>query len=421
MLTLALVLLIPMIFIVILPISRKVNLISERQQKIIGKSNGYFSETIAQLRLIKSYGTERFESERGKSEIDEIYNLGKNNAKVISVLTPLLGTVMTILFLTVIGIGAYNVSRGTLTSGALVAFFLYFFEVINPIQSLANFFVEIQEFEGRTKELFQFIENELENLESGRTPKELGSIQFSNVSFKYKHKDKQALSNVSFTIQHGKKTSIVGASGSGKTTIISLLEQFYIPQSGSITLESTPIHIFSLKKWRNMFSYVSQDSKIITGTIKENILYGTSGTVSDAELTEISKIANIYEYISQLPEKFDTWVGERGILLSGGQRQRISIARALIKNSEYLLLDEATSNLDYDSEEKIQKSIKYLQNGKTSVMIAHKLSSVIDSDNIIVLEDGKVTGVGTHWELINTNTYYNKWANMQIGNKYALT
>jgi len=242
-------------------------------------------------------------------------------------------------------------------------------------------------------------------------------IIFDNVSFSYNNSD-VILEDFSCVIEKGKKTAIVGESGSGKTTVISLIERFYYPQKGKILIGEKNINEISLTEWRKLFGYVSQDNAIITGTLKDNILYGITREVSEEELMSVIKAVNLEEFVSSIPEKFEYYIGEQGRLLSGGQKQRIAIARALLRNPQYILLDEATANLDSESERIVQDALDNLLNGRTAIVIAHRLSSVINADKIIVLQKGKVIGEGVHEDLYRNCDYYRMIVDQQF-TKYA--
>lgn len=404
-LTIAMIVLVPILLLTILPISNKVAAIAETQQTFLGEGNSYFTERISQIRLIKAYGTEAVECEQGRKELRKMYRLDNKGAKITAFLTPLIGGILTVLLISIVGIGLYRVNKGIITAGTIVAFFLYFYETLNPVQTIAGFIVEVKELNGSTKQLFRLLRREKEEYDGQDDGMEQGGISFHGVSFGYED-NQEILKNVSFSAGEGEQTAIVGESGSGKTTIISLLERFYSLNEGVIYYGNTPINKIALGKWRALFSYVAQESIIISGTVRENIIYGSNRNVSDEELLEAAKIADIYDFVMQQPNGFNTNVGERGIHLSGGQKQRIAIARAIIRKPKYLLLDEATANLDSATEENVQKSINTLLKGRSSIVIAHRLSTIINADCVIVLQNGKVTGQGTHQELLENNHYY---------------
>ena len=219
-----------------------------------------------------------------------------------------------------------------------------------------------------------------------------------------------ALQDVSFRIPKGRITAIIGSNGAGKSTVFKLLERMYDPAEGQIRFGDTDVRSFELTSWRQSFAIVSQDKPLLSGTVRENILYGVRRKVSDEELEHVAKLANIYDFLMATPGGFDAQVGVNGSNFSGGQRQCIAIARAMMRNPDYLLLDEATSNLDAKSEQMVSQALKNLMAGRTTVMIAHNYSAVRDADHIIVMKDGKVEAEGTPEELMQTNEYYRTFA-----------
>lgn len=412
-LTVVMFLLVPLLFIIIIPISNKVAEIAEKQQTLLGTANSYFTERISQIRLIKAYGTEKNEYEKGFEKLNRMYKEDNKGAMVSALLTPLVGTTLTMLLMIVVGVGLYQLNCGLITSGSIVAFFLYFFNCLSPIQTLAGFVVELKEISGSTKELFMLLNDEMEQCEGKIELENSADIRFENVEFGYDEENK-VLKGISFEIKRGHQTAIIGESGSGKSTIISLMERFYECGFGNIYCGNIPIGEIELNKWRSLFGYVSQDACIISGTIRENILYGCHRNVTEDELIQIVKMVDLYEFINKQCKKFDTDVGEQGIKLSGGQKQRIAIARALARCPQYLILDESTANLDSVTEENIQKSIEHIINGRTSIIIAHRLATIVSADKIIVLKDGCIVAEGTHEELLQKSNYYVELINKQL-------
>jgi ABC-type multidrug transport system fused ATPase/permease subunit len=238
-------------------------------------------------------------------------------------------------------------------------------------------------------------------------------IAFEQVEFDYHDGKKGALHDINFEIKKGEKVALVGRSGSGKTTIVSLLLRLYDPTSGSLMIDGVELKSIVLEDWHNLIAYVPQDSDLLDISIKENILFGAKHQVTDKEIEDVLEKAGIKEFIHNLPHGVDTIVGEKGIKLSGGQKQRVCIARALIKDAPILLLDEATSSLDSETESIVNKAIWEMLGDKTGVVIAHRLSTIIDADKIIVMDDGKVIGIGTHKQLIKTTPYYKKLVDAQ--------
>jgi len=255
------------------------------------------------------------------------------------------------------------------------------------------------------------MESEAVELEA-KQPLADGVVAFEDVHFSY-GPDKQVIDGISFEARPGTVTAFVGPSGGGKTTIFSLLERFYEPDSGTILFNQTPITDLSLRAWRSKIGYVSQESPLMSGTILSNMTYGMSDIPPMEKIIEAAEAANAEAFIEELPDKYDTLVGERGVKLSGGQRQRIAIARALLHNPKILLLDEATSNLDSGSEASVQEALERLMKGRTTLIIAHRLATIVHANRIFFLEQGKITGAGTHEELITHHELYKEFTQGQ--------
>ena len=286
---------------------------------------------------------------------------------------------------------------------------------ITPINQLINFVEQFQNGTTGFKRFLEIMDEEEENVIEGNEicPKLEGDISFEHVSFQYKSSKKGILNDISFNIPHGKKVALVGPSGGGKTTICHLIPRFYDINEGTIKLDNKDIKNFTLESLRKQIGIVQQDVFLFGGTIKDNILYGNLDA-SEEELIDAAKKANIYEYIMSLPNGFDTDIGERGVKLSGGQKQRLSIARIFLKNPSILILDEATSALDNTTELLIQKALDELCKNRTSIVVAHRLSTTRNADKIIVISEGKIKEEGTHEELISQNGAYKLLYNLQF-------
>ena len=286
---------------------------------------------------------------------------------------------------------------------------------ITPINQLINFVEQFQNGTTGFKRFLEIMDEEEENVIEGNEicPKLEGDISFEHVSFQYKSSKKGILNDISFNIPHGKKVALVGPSGGGKTTICHLIPRFYDINEGTIKLDNKDIKNFTLESLRKQIGIVQQDVFLFGGTIKDNILYGNLDA-SEEELIDAAKKANIYEYIMSLPNGFDTDIGERGVKLSGGQKQRLSIARIFLKNPSILILDEATSALDNTTELLIQKALDELCKNRTSIVVAHRLSTIRNADKIIVISEGKIKEGGTHEELISQNGAYKLLYNLQF-------
>lgn len=283
-----------------------------------------------------------------------------------------------------------------------------------PLTQLTQFFTQLQKAKGASERMIETLEAKEEVYEGVlEAAGEDGPVEVEDLSFGYKTGEK-VLDRISFTMQPGQVTAIVGPSGGGKTTLFSLLERFYEPLSGVIRLDGKPASLFSLKSWRGRIGYVSQESPLLAGTIAENLAYGLEREVSQDELRRAAAMAYADGFIEELPDGYDTDVGERGVKLSGGQRQRIAIARALLRDPKILMLDEATSSLDSQSEAVVQQALGNLMQGRTTIVIAHRLATVVNADQIIFMEKGRITGKGTHEELLRNHELYREFAEQQL-------
>jgi ATP-binding cassette, subfamily B, bacterial AbcA/BmrA len=309
-----------------------------------------------------------------------------------------------------------RVANGTMSTGSLVAFLLYLFQIIFPITSFAMFFTQLQKAKGATVRIIDILnlplEEGQEGLELDITNK---PILVNHVSFAYSE-DEPVLEDVSFEAQPGEMIAFAGPSGGGKTTMFGLLERFYEPTSGKIMVGNIPITDLSIEAWRSQIGYVSQESAMMAGTIRENLCYGlpNSKSISDDQLWKVAEMAYASEFIKSFSEGLDTEVGERGVKLSGGQRQRIAIARAFLRDPKILMMDEATASLDSQSEGIVQQALSRLMEGRTTFVIAHRLSTIVDADKIIFIEKGRVTGMGTHQELTQSHELYREFAEQQL-------
>ncbi|MEC1005440.1 multidrug resistance ABC transporter ATP-binding protein/permease BmrA [Bacillus subtilis] len=413
-LTLLVLVVVPLAALILVPIGRKMFSISRETQDETARFTGLLNQILPEIRLVKASNAEDVEYGRGKMGISSLFKLGVREAKVQSLVGPLISLVLMAALVAVIGYGGMQVSSGELTAGALVAFILYLFQIIMPMGQITTFFTQLQKSIGATERMIEILAEEEEDTVTGKQIENAHlPIQLDCVSFGYKP-DQLILKEVSAVIEAGKVTAIVGPSGGGKTTLFKLLERFYSPTAGSIRLGDEPIDTYSLESWREHIGYVSQESPLMSGTIRENICYGLERDVTDAEIEKAAEMAYALNFIKELPNQFDTEVGERGIMLSGGQRQRIAIARALLRNPSILMLDEATSSLDSQSEKSVQQALEVLMEGRTTIVIAHRLSTVVDADQLLFVEKGEITGRGTHHELMASHGLYRDFAEQQL-------
>ncbi|AWB43740.1 multidrug ABC transporter permease [Paenibacillus sp. CAA11] len=412
--TLILFTVLPLSALILVPLGKKMYKISLGMQDETASFTAKLSDVLSEIRLVKASGAERQEYEAGGRGIQNLFTYGIREGKVNALISPLVSFVFMMLLVIIIGYGGMQVSSGALTAGELVAFLLYLIQVVMPFTQLTTFFTQIQKAKGASERIIETLSIEEEVYEGEReaTGAE-GVISLEDVSFGYKDGDR-VLKDISFRMQPGQVTAIVGPSGGGKTTLFSLLERFYEPESGVIRLGEQPVKDFSLRSWRSLIGYVSQESPLLAGTIRENLTYGLAREFSEQELREAAAMAYADKFISELPEGFDTDVGERGVKLSGGQRQRIAIARALLRDPKVLMLDEATASLDSQSEAVVQKALSNLMNGRTTIVIAHRLATVVNADQIIFMEKGTITGIGTHEELLARHGLYREYATQQL-------
>ncbi|MED1817494.1 multidrug resistance ABC transporter ATP-binding protein/permease BmrA [Bacillus subtilis] len=413
-LTLLVLVVVPLAALILVPIGRKMFSISRETQDETARFTGLLNQILPEIRLVKASNAEDVEYGRGKMGISSLFKLGVREAKVQSLVGPLISLVLMAALVAVIGYGGMQVSSGELTAGALVAFILYLFQIIMPMGQITTFFTQLQKSIGATERMIEILAEEEEDTVTGKQIENAHlPIQLDRVSFGYKP-DQLILKEISAVIEAGKVTAIVGPSGGGKTTLFKLLERFYTPTAGTIRLGDEPVDTYSLESWREHIGYVSQESPLMSGTIRENICYGLERDVTDAEIEKAAEMAYALNFIKELPNQFDTEVGERGIMLSGGQRQRIAIARALLRNPSILMLDEATSSLDSQSEKSVQQALEVLMEGRTTIVIAHRLSTVVDANQLLFVEKGEITGRGTHHELMASHGLYRDFAEQQL-------
>ncbi|MDT3425528.1 ATP-binding cassette subfamily B protein AbcA/BmrA [Paenibacillus forsythiae] len=412
--TLVLFTVLPLSALILVPLGRMMYKISKGMQDETASFTAVLSGVLSEIRLVKASGAERREYETGQKVIKNLLAYGIREGKVSAWITPLVSLVFMMLLVVIIGYGGVQVSSGALTAGELVAFILYLIQIIMPLTQLTTFFTQIQKAMGASERLMETLKHAEEQYEGDEVAEGVRlPITLENVSFGYKPGE-PVLNNVSCSVTPGEVTAIVGPSGGGKTTLFSLLERFYEPQQGVIRLGGRPISDFSLRSWRGGIGYVSQESPLLAGTIADNLRYGLDREINLEEMRQAAAMAYADAFIDELPDGYDTEVGERGVKLSGGQRQRIAIARALLRDPKILMLDEATSSLDSKSEAVVQKALSNLMRGRTTIVIAHRLSTVVNADQILFMEKGEITGRGRHEELLHEHSLYREFAQQQL-------
>jgi ATP-binding cassette subfamily B protein AbcA/BmrA len=413
--TLLMLISVPLTLAIMLPLGRKMHKISRGLQDETAAFTGNIQQTLGEIHLMKSSTAEQNEEAKGLLGIEKLLGFGIKEARIYALIGPIMYLVVMVVIVMIIGYGGMRVANGSMSTGSLIAFLLYLFQIIMPITSFAMFFTQLQKAKGATERIIDILDLPLETGQDGLIMDITNqTIYVSNVSFAYS-KDEPILENISLEARPGEMIAFAGPSGGGKTTIFGLLERFFEPTSGDIRIGTTPINQLSLVSWRSQIGYVSQESAMMAGTIRENLCYGLDGeNITDERLWEVAKMAYADEFIHAFSEGLRTEVGERGVKLSGGQRQRIAIARAFLRDPKILMMDEATASLDSQSEGIVQQALTRLMEGRTTFVIAHRLSTIVDADKIIFIEKGHVTGIGTHQELTQSHALYREFAQQQL-------
>ena len=408
-LSIGLLLLAPLVGFFLKIMSIKFRAVSRDIQKSMGTITNIVEESIIGHRIIKIFGGKNYEKDTFSSA--NAFNRERNLKLIFiqSVSIPLMQLVVAIFLASIIFFVTSNDYLEQISIGTFMSYLTAMIMMFAPIKRLSEVNVTLQRGIAASESIFDLLdsESEFDLRDSGIKVDGNISIRFDNISFSYPSSQSNILKNINIDVRSGETVAIVGKSGSGKTTLLDLIPRLYDPESGNIFFNNVNIKDISLNNIRTYISYVGQDFTLFNDTIFNNIAYGELSTSDSGKVIEASSFANALDFINNFPEKFDTIVGQSGVLLSGGQRQRIAIARALLKNAPILLLDEATSALDTESEKLIQKSISKLSENKTTIVIAHRLSTVMNADKIIVIDDGNVVECGKHEELIdNKSTYF---------------
>lgn len=405
---------VPIVVLVLLPVGRIMARLGRKLQSATAEFNGDVSEKLSEVRLIKASNGENFEQKHGQRMIQKIFKIGVVDARVEAILQPIMTTLMMAAFAGILAFGLIRVGQGSLSSGSLVAFLLYLFNVIAPVANFATFFSQIQKALGSTERIQAILAIKPEkDKTSPKTDLANKTLTAENLSFSYEPGE-PILESVSFTSKPNSVIAFAGPSGGGKSTIFALIERFYQPDSGKIMIDEQNIAEIDLENWRSQIGYVSQNSAIFSGTIRDNLTYGLPGSLSDAELWRGLALAYADKFVKDFPKQMDTEIGERGIKLSGGQKQRLAIARAFLRDPKILMLDEATASLDSESESKVQQALDKLMVNRTTLVIAHRLATIVNADQIYFIEHGQVTGHGTHHELMKTHPLYARYVNEQM-------
>ncbi|MFC0751925.1 ABC transporter ATP-binding protein [Enterococcus faecalis] len=414
--SLAMVIAVPVVILCMIPVMAFGSKVSHIRQDAMSQFNGLATETLSEIRLVKTSNAESQAQVRAANEVDRLFNVGKKEAIFDASMQPIMMMVFMSMVFGLLAYGMHRIAIGVMTIGTLMSFLMYLFNLIGAMPIIATLFSEIAKAAGSTRRVQELLSREPEDFESGQDiDLSEKTLSVKNVKFSYEDAPEEPiLTDISFTAQPNQVIAFAGPSGGGKSTIFSLIERFYGPTEGQIKFGDIDIKDIKLSDYRRQIGFVSQDSAIMAGTIRDNLTYGLAENFSDEQLWDVLELAYARKFVEEMPDKLNTEVGERGVKISGGQRQRIAIARAFLRNPKILMLDEATASLDSESEMKVQEALSNLMKGRTTLVIAHRLSTIVDADSIYFVEKGKVTGSGKHDELVSKHKTYAKYVSEQF-------
>lgn len=406
-LCLLILILLPLLVLVAKVFGRRLKSLSTSIQDQTALLSTLVEEVISGIRIVKSFVQTQREKTRFADQVDHTLNLILRRAAIMAVFIPVISLLTFSSATAVLWYGGRQVIDGVVTPGDLFAFVLFAGILIGPFSSAARVFAQIKEAQGATQRVFEILDAQPDICDrpDGQTLETVdGHVRVENVSFSYDTRH-PVLSKLSFEAKPGELVALVGPTGAGKTTVINLLHRFYDPTEGRITIDGKDLCHVTVESWYRQIALVPQETILFGGTILDNIRYGNMGA-NEVAVFEASQAAHAHDFITGLPDGYQTLVGEKGVNLSGGQRQRIAIARAILKNPRILLLDEATSSLDTESERLVQEALQRLMEGRTTFVVAHRLSTIQSADRILVLDKGKLVEEGTHTQLMARNGLY---------------
>ncbi|MDC3162752.1 ABC transporter transmembrane domain-containing protein [Candidatus Pelagibacter sp.] len=389
--------------------------VTEAQEKS-GFLTSYLVELFKNHKLIKIFQKENFETNKASGHLEQLKDKSKKISTVLVRMSPIMEILTGIMIAILIFYSGKLIMKNEIQVNNFFSFLAAMMLAYQPVRSLSTLNMVINQGYSAASRILPIIDtvNSIRDKENSKKIEiNEGKIQFKDIYFKYNSNEENVLNNINLEFKGGKMTALVGHSGSGKSTILNLIPRFYQPKDGDITIDGQSIYESTLESLRKNISLVSQETTLFDDTIKNNIKYANENA-SDEEIYEAAKLSNSYDFIENLPNKFETIIGENGVRLSGGEKQRISIARAMIKKSEIILLDEATSSLDSETERKIQEALKLLVKNKTTIVIAHRLSTIQNSNNIYLIDSGKVMDSGKHEELLIKSKLYKNFYEKQI-------
>lgn len=416
-LTLVILVGIPIIALTMVALGRKIRAVAKVVQDRLAEVANVAEETISGVRIVKSFAREEHEVRRFADRVNATFRAAMERAKIAAVLGPFIGFLAFASITITLWFGSFEVIQGRLTAGGLVAYLVYTMLVATPVATLAGLYAQFQSALGATERLFGLMDTEPDVADrpgAQPLPPVVGEVAFHQVSFRYSE-TVPVLREVSFAARPGQVIALVGPSGAGKSTLVNLIPRFYDAVEGCVTIDNQDIRNVTMLSLRQQIGIVPQETILFSDSVRENIRYGKLAA-TQAEIEAAARAANAHDFILQdLPDGYETMVGERGVKLSGGQRQRVAIARAILKDPRILILDEATSSLDSESESLVQDALERLMAGRTSFVIAHRLSTVINADWVLVLDQGRVVEQGTHGQLLaNPAGLYTRLYEMQF-------
>ncbi|RKQ37339.1 ABC transporter ATP-binding protein [Oceanobacillus halophilus] len=408
----------PFLIIVVLQFDKRVHPAFRKVRKSMGSLNTRIQENVSGINTVKSLSREDFEIDRFSTSNNHYKHTYLDTSKIWSKYFPMMELIGNISVVVLLAYGGMLVINNNLTLGELVAFFSLVWYILGPLQNFGFVINQFSQAKASGERLLEILEAK-EDIEEKSDAIEVpikGHVSFKNVTLTYSENDDSALKNISFEAPKGKIIGLIGPTGSGKTSITQLITRFYEPEKGEILIDGRPVADYKLKALRKNIGFVLQEPFLFSTTIKENISYGNSD-VTDEQIVDAAKRAQAHDFIMSMPDGYHTILGERGMGLSGGQKQRIAIARAICINPSILVLDDATSAVDMETEFEIQKALKEVMKGRTSFIIAHRISSLKHADEILVLNDGEIVERGTHSELLSNNGAYENIYNIQYQDK----
>jgi ATP-binding cassette subfamily B protein len=407
----------PVVLLPIIIIGKRVRTLSRLSQDTVADVGTRAGEAIEHIKTVQSYSQEQYEQKNFAADAEHAFDVAKRRIRQRAILVSVVISLVFSAIATMLWIGGNDVLEGRMSGGELGAFIFYALMMAMSMATISEVYGEVLRAVGAAERLLELLAVKNEIIASGSSHQEAISraeLVLSNVTFNYPSRpDTAALSNINLTIHAGKSLALVGASGAGKSTIFELLQRFYDPQQGNILLDGQSIKGLQPQALRQHMGLVAQQPALFSHDVLYNIRYGRP-QASEAEVVAAAKAAYADEFISKLPDGYNSYLGERGVRLSGGQRQRIAIARAILNDPKILLLDEATSALDAESEQKVQQALEQLMHNRTTVIIAHRLSTIIHADQIAVIDQGQIVAIGTHQQLLESSKHYQKLVALQF-------